>query len=159
MKSPWGTFSTQISHTKLKTYPLNLTISPAELGISPVFVRVKERPLAACHLVLTWYTEVAPLPLRSPCSWPSLVLEWNLSFLEISDNHLLCFSLRILARWLSNVASWSRACCKRPELTFSPFWSNNCGVSSWKFDTSSDQWVPIMFAWGGGGGVTFIVKW
>ena len=45
-RSPSGTFSTQISHTKLKTYPSNLKISPAELGTSPPFVPVKERPLA-----------------------------------------------------------------------------------------------------------------
>ena len=47
MKKPMEKkISTQISHKKLTTYPLNPKISWAELGTSPTFFPVKERPLA-----------------------------------------------------------------------------------------------------------------
>ena len=39
-----GTFRPKISHKKLITYPLNPKISWGELGTSPPFVPVKERP-------------------------------------------------------------------------------------------------------------------
>ena len=53
--------------TKLKTYPLNPKISPAELGTSPP--SVPERPLAVTlRMSPCTYTVVAPPPLRSPCN-------------------------------------------------------------------------------------------
>ena len=79
MKEPMGNiFDPKSQIKKLITYPLNPKITRGELGTSPPFVLVKERPLAVDSAHVTLYLRVihrgCTSPLRSP--WLQLGVEW-----------------------------------------------------------------------------------